>query len=187
MRLKNNFKMMKMMMTITKKTIKLIVVAEIFILLTYLISFKFFINLQIAFLSSFIIILGSMYAYQRMVKSEINTQNIDEKRDFYDELEDPHELYDETPINETPAEELDLKTIVNEEKKKIKIFNFGDVKKSAKAGVSLFRLIPYLFLILGFIALKNNELLDIPIYFPSLLIGIIIGYIISKDLVEDSD
>ena len=97
-------------------------------------------------------------------------------------MEDPHELYDEQQINESPADELDLKAIVKEEKKKIKILNLSDIKKGSRATFSLFRLIPYLFLVLGFIALKNNELLDISIYLPSLLIGIIVGYVVSKKI-----
>jgi len=165
-----------------KKTIKLIVFVESIILLTNIISFEFFINLQIAFLSSFFIILGSIYAYKRTVKSEVDSQNINEKRDLLDTIEDPYELYNDMDINEAPVDELDLKAIVKEEKKKIKILNVKDIKKSGRASISLFRLIPYLFLILGFIALKNNEVLDISTYLPSLLVGIIVGYIVSKDL-----
>lgn len=168
--------------TIVKKTIKIISVVELLILSTALISFDFFINLQVAFFSSFFIIAGSAYAYKKMINSGIALENIDEKKDILDEIEDPYELYDETPINETPADELDLKAIVIEEKKKIKILNIKDIKKGSKATVSLYRLVPYLFLILGFIALKNNGLLDISIYLPSLLVGIIAGYFISKDL-----
>lgn len=168
--------------TIVKKTIKIIGVVELLILATTLISFNFFINLQVAFLSSFFIIAGSAYAYKKMINSGVALENIDEKKDILDEIEDPYELYDETPINETPTDELDLKAIVIEEKKKIKILNLKEIKKGSKAGISLYRLVPYLFLILGFIALKNNELLDISIYLPSLLIGIIAGYFVSKDL-----
>lgn len=168
--------------TIVKKTIKIIGVVELLILATTLISFNFFINLQVAFLSSFFIIAGSAYAYKKMINSGVALENIDEKKDILDEIEDPYELYDETPINETPTDELDLKAIVIEEKKKIKILNLKEIKKGSKAGISLYRLVPYLFLILGFIALKNNELLDISIYLPSLLIGIIVGYFVSKDL-----
>lgn len=168
--------------TIVKKIIKIIGVVELLILSTMLISFNFFINLQVAFLSSFFIIIGSAYAYKKMVNSEVALENIDEKKDILDEIEDPYELYDETPINQTPADELDLKAIVIEEKKKIKILNIQDIKKGSKAGVSLFRLVPYLFLIVGFIALKNNEFLDISVYLPSLLLGIIVGYFVSKDL-----
>ena len=171
------------MMRITvRKTIKVLVGIELLIIFSAIISFEFFINLQIAFLSSFFIILGSAYAYRKMVKSQVDLENIDEKRDFLDTLEDPYELYDEFKINEASADELDLKAIVKEEKKKIKILNMQDIKKGTKAGFSLFRLVPYIFLILGFIALKNNALLDIKIYLPSLLLGIITGYISSKSI-----
>lgn len=165
-----------------KKIIKFFAITELVILATYFISFSFFINLQIAMLSSFFIIMGSMYAYRKMVDKKVASEEFEEQRDLLDEIEDPHELYDETPLNEAPAEELDLKAIVKEEKKKIKILNLKDIKKGSKAGFSLFRLVPYLFLILGFIALKNNELLDIAVYLPSLLIGIVLGYLSAKEI-----
>ncbi|MDD3441918.1 hypothetical protein [Sulfurimonas denitrificans] len=165
-----------------KKTIKNLLILEFLILATALVSFDFFINMQIASLSSFLIIAGSSYAYKKMINAQVELENIDEKRDFLDEVEDPYELYDETPINDAPAEELDLKAIVKEEKKRIKILNLKDIKKGSRASVSLFRLAPYLFLILGFVALRNNEILDIKIYLPSLFIGILAGYFISRDL-----
>ncbi|QOY55864.1 hypothetical protein HUE87_06265 [Candidatus Sulfurimonas marisnigri] len=115
-----------------------------------------------------------------MIETQIQAENINEKREFLDELEDPYELYDEEPLNNAPYEELDLKEIVKQEKKKIKILNISDIKKGGRAGFSLYRLVPYVFLILGFIALKNNNLLDISIYLPSLLVGIVVGYISSK-------
>jgi len=166
------------------KSIKIILLVEVLILATKIISFEFFMNLQIAFLSSFFVIIGSAFAYKRMIISEVNNDNVDYKRDFLDELEDPHELYDDEPINEAPAEELNLKEIVKEERKKIKLLNFQDAKKGFKAGVSFYRLIPYLFLILAFIALKNNDLLNIAIYLPSLLLGIITAHLTAKDLVS---
>ena len=175
---------MKMMRITVNKSIKIILLVEVLILATKIISFEFFMNLQIAFLSSFFVIIGSAFAYKRMIISEVNNDNVDYKRDFLDELEDPHELYDDEPINEAPAEELNLKEIVKEERKKIKLLNFQDAKKGFKAGVSFYRLIPYLFLILAFIALKNNDLLNIAIYLPSLLLGIITAHLTAKDLVS---
>ena len=160
-----------------KKIIKFFVTTQLFILLSLFISFEFFINLQIAFLSSYFIIMGSMFAYKRMVFTQISSENIEEKRDLLETIEDPYELYDETP-----TEELDIKAILKEEKKKIKIVNLKDMKKGSKAGFSLFRLIPYLFLVLGFIALKNNELLNIAVYLPSLLVGIVMGYVSGKQV-----
>lgn len=165
-----------------KNATKLILATETLILLSYFISFNFYINLQIAFLSSFSIILGSMYAYRKMITTKVDSKDVDEKRDILDTIEDPHELYDDEAINKTPIEELDLKAIVKEEKKKIKIVNFKSMKEGSKAGFSLFRLIPYLFLVLGFIALENNAILDISIYLPSLLVGIVVGYISGKEL-----
>ncbi len=171
-----------MMRIIVKASIKIFAAVEILILCAAIISFEFFINLQVAFLSSFSIITGSAYAYKKMVNNQVALENIDEKRDFLDEVEDPYGLYDESEPNSAPADELDLKAIVKEEKKKIKILNLNEIKKGSRAGVSLFRLVPYLFLILGFIVLKNNGLLDIAIYLPSLLLGIIAGYFTSKNL-----
>ena len=175
--------MTRMRITV-KQSIKIILGVEILILLTKLISFGFFINLQVAFLSSLLVILGSAYAHRKMVISDIENENIGYQRDFLDEVEDPHELYDDEPINEAPAEELNLKEIVQEEKKKIKTLSAKSMKKGVKAGVSMFRLAPYIFLILGFIALKNNNLLDIMIYLPSLMSGIIVGSVTSKKILS---
>jgi len=173
------------MMRITvPKGIKLIAISEFLILATYFFSFSFFMNLQIAFLSSLFVILGSSYAYKKMVNTQVSSDVINEKRDILETIEDPYELYEEASINYAPLEELDLKAIVKEEKKKIKTFSLGSIKKGVKGSTSLFRLLPYLFLVLGFIALKNNELLDLAIYLPSLLVGIVVGAVSSKELVS---
>ena len=164
-----------------KRSIKIIVITEFLVLFSYLISFEFYINLQVAFLSSLFVILGSTFAYKKMVKNQIDSKMIEEKRDLLDEIEDPHGLYDDEPINEAPVEELDLKEIVKEERAKIKTFSVESIKHGARGGVSAFRIVPYIFLVLGFIALKNNELLNIAIYLPSLLVGIVIGSISFKD------
>ena len=165
-----------------KQSIKLITITELLIIASSFVSFSFFMNLQIAFLSSLFIILGSSYAYRKMVNTQVASDMVEEKRDILDEIEDPHELYEEDSINYAPVEELDLKAIVKEEKKKIKTFSFNSMKHGVKGGTSLFRLVPYIFLILGFIALKNNELLDIAIYLPSLLVGIVVGSVSGKEL-----
>jgi len=165
-----------------KKAISTILIFQGVIFITLLVSFTLYINLQIAFLSSFFIILGSIYSYKKMVNKQVDINFVDAKRDILDEIEDPHELYEDYEINNTPAEELNLKEIVKEEKAKIKTFSLSSIKHGAKGSTSLFRLLPYLFLVLGFIALKNNELLNIAIYLPSLLVGIIAGSLSGKSL-----
>ena len=169
-----------MMKSMVKKAIRLFLASEMLIFTTMLISFSFFINLQIAFLSSLFVILGSSYSYKKMVKQQLDSNSYEEKRDLLDEIEDPYELYDE---NEMPLEEeLDLKQIVKEEKAKIKTLNKDTLKHSTRGTFSLMRVIPYIFLALGFIALKNNELLELSIYLPSLLIGIVTGSIMARDI-----
>jgi len=163
-----------------KKLIKILVISEILIIATTFISFTFFINFQVAFLSSYFVIVGSIYAYKKMVVNQIESDIINDDRDLLDTIEDPHELYDDVEINNASVEELDLKEIVKEERAKIKTFNKTSIKHGARGSVSLFRLLPYLFLILGFIALKNNELLSIAVYLPSLAVGIIIGNVSMK-------
>lgn len=168
-----------------KKTISLLGISEILILATNFMSFEFYINLQIAFLSAGFIFFGSMLAYKKMINTQIENNNIrNEKRDLLDEIEDPYELYDDEPLNEAPYEELDLKEIVKEEKKKIKTFSLSSAKHGVKGGLSAFRLVPYVFLVLGFIALKNNELLNIPIYLVSLLPGMVVGYMSAKEILK---
>lgn len=170
------------MRIMVKKSIRLITVAELLIIASSFISFSFFMNLQIAFLSSLFIILGSSYAYRKMVDTQVTSDMVEEKRDILDEIEDPYELYEEDSINYAPVEELDLRAIVKEEKKKIKTFSLNSMKHGVKGSTSLFRLVPYVFLVLGFIALKNNDLLDIAVYLPSLLVGIVVGSVSGKEL-----
>ena len=174
-----------MMMTIwitVKRSIKILIISELIVLLTSFISFNIYINIQVAFLSSLFVILGSSFAYKKMINNQVDSKMVEEKRDLLDEIEDPYELYDDEPINDAPVEELDLKEIVKEERAKIKTFSIDSMKHGARGSVSAFRVVPYIFLVLGFIALKNNELLDIAVYLPSLLGGIIVGSVTSKGI-----
>ncbi|MCD6258397.1 MAG: hypothetical protein J7J31_02220 [Helicobacteraceae bacterium] len=119
-----------------------------------------------------------------MVSKQIESSEInDHERDLLEKIEDPHELYVENKeLNETPIEELDLKEIVKEEKKKIKTFSLDSMRHGSRGSVSAFRIVPYIFLVLGFIALKNNEMLDISVYLAALLVGIVLGYISAKNI-----
>ena len=170
-----------------KRVISTLGVAEGLVLATSLYSKVAFANVQVAFLSSLFVIVGSSLAYRRMVGNQVASDTYEDKRDLLDEIEDPHELYDDkgyTEINDAPADELDLKAIVKEEKAKIKTFSFKSIKHGARGSVSAFRIVPYIFLILGFIALKNNELLHLGFYLPSLAIGIVVGSLVSKEVVS---
>ncbi|HIC13401.1 MAG TPA: hypothetical protein EYO75_08565 [Sulfurimonas sp.] len=117
-----------------------------------------------------------------MVITKVDSETYEDDRDLLDTIEDPHGLYDDEPINEAPPEELDLKTIVKEEKAKIKTFSVSSIKHGVRGSVSMYRIVPYIFLVLGFIALKNNNILDLSVYLPFLLIGIVVGSFVSKEI-----
>ena len=166
------------------RVIKPLLVGEALVLASALYSQLFFINIQVAFLSSLFVILGASFAYKRVVDAKVGSDVYEEQRDLLDTIEDPHELYEmnNTAINEAPAEALDLKAIVKEERAKIKTFSLESIKHGAGGTLSLLRLVPYVLLILGFIALKNNNILDLRVYLPALLIGIIAGSFASKEI-----
>ena len=173
-----------MMRIMVKKTINLILASEALILVANIYSFELFMNIQIGYLSSLFIILGSSYSYNKMIQTQVSSDTYKNERDLLDNIEDPHELFDGELINDAPAEELDLKQIVKEEKAKVKTLSVKNMKYGARGSLSAFRLVPYAFLILGFIALQNNQLLNLSYYLPALLIGIVIASLSAKSLVS---
>ncbi len=173
--------MRKRMKIMVKRAISVFIIVEVVIGLSYLYSSKIFANVEVAFLSAFFIILGASYAYKKMVLAKVESGEYEEDRDLLDKIEDPHELFDEQPINDAPYEELNLKEIVKEEKTKVKPLNVKNMKHGIRGSLSIFRLLPYLFLILGFIALKNNHILDLWFYLPSLFVGIVTGSFFAKE------
>lgn len=167
-----------MMRILVQKIIKLIVVAEFFILLFLLISFEAYINMQVAFLSAFIVMIGSSYAYQKMVQQNAVCHHYEES-DLLAKIDDPHGLYEEE-VEHEPQEltSQKIKEILLDEKKKIKTLSIESLKYGSKATLSLYRIGGYLFLVLAFIALNNNQLLQLAYYLPALLIGIVVGYLV---------
>ena len=168
-----------------QKTIKLFVISEVAIFALWLYSYLFFINFQIAFLSSVLILLGSTYSYKRLVDRRVASEDRPDDTDLIDKLDDPYDLYSEEITSEAmQAEEVDLKTVVKEEKQRLKE-NKQTLKNTAKstpALVSIFRVVPYLFLVLGFIGLNNNGLLSLVPFLVGLGAGIIVGLFMGRGL-----
>ena len=154
------------------KSIKLFLFFQLLVLLTLAISKEFFLNFEVAFLTSIIVLQGSMYSYSRLVKKRVESESYEEE-DALKKVDDPYDLYDD----EEKKEE-----IIEDEKKRIK--SRGAIKStvsSSPALVSLFRIVPYIFLILGFIGLKNNQLLELVPYLSGLGVGVIAGFFLGKE------
>ncbi len=164
-------------------SIKLFALIQTLLLLLLFVSFQFFINIEVAFISALLIILGSMYSYAKLVNRRLNSGETPLSDDLVETIDDPYDLYsEEVAYDETMA----LKEIIKEEKKRIKTHTFKNVKTGSSALISWYRIVPYLFLVLGFMALNNKQLLLLVPYLSGLAIGIISGYFIGKGAIQKS-
>ena len=136
------------------------------------------ISFLVAMISSMLIITGSLYSYRNMIQSRVGDVDFEDIKDSIDMMDDPYDLYEEERANEV----ADIKQMIKEEKARQKSNIIQNTTKNASAMVSIYRLIPYAFLILGFIALNNSHELSILPYLIGLAVGIPLGYLIGKKM-----
>lgn len=140
--------------------------------LYYYIQGDAFINYEVAFFCSLLIMLGSMIAFSKVVFNA--PKDVDDA--YLESIEDPHALYDD---EETVQ---DAEEIFKEEKKRIKKFSLKGATKAAPALFSLFRLLPYLLLALGMVALVNRGQFDVAMFLFGLTMGIICAMLCVRQL-----
>jgi len=173
---------MMTMTTTLRSTISPLLIAQGLLLLLFLVSKSAFINAEVAFASAFLVLLGSMYGYRRLIRRAMENDTVMPLEDVIEKIDDPYDLYGE----EAPAAEEDrpLKEVMQEERARLKANRntVKNVSKSAPALFSLYRIVPYVILVLGFIALKNNHILDLWYFLPGLAAGIVAGYIVGVRL-----
>ena len=136
-------------------------------------------NTQVGFITSSLVMFGSILSYRSMVQGRLNVGGIpDDERDTLDKLEDPYALYDdEKPKND---ENKTLVEVVKEERENLKKNrrSFFETAKDSKASLSFYRLGAYALLIFGFFYLNNNKFLDISSYLLALALPPIIIVIV---------
>jgi len=178
------------MMKINKQIIdfaKVFVVTDL-CLIAYALVFEeelWLLNTQVAFISSLFITIASFLSYKRNVQSRLSNldtskQTTTEDRDKIDEIDDPFDLY--TEYEEIPEEELTpekIKEIIKDEKSKVKKNSFKNTIFSAGGFMSIYRVIGYGTLILGFFALNNNKIF-LPVAFMIGLAVVPLGVLVSK-------
>jgi len=163
-----------------KKLIKLFFIIDFGVIIFTLLesNFVWFINTQFAFFSSLFITFASYLSYKNFinknVKNLIGDDGLDninyQERDSIDKLEDPYDLYDEDITSEdnnlknnqelnTEDENQDFAQIVKEEKQNLKKNTLKNTFKGLGAYSSIYRIIGYISLIVGFIYLNNHHLL----------------------------
>lgn len=151
-----------------KKFAKVFFVVDVILIVACLIlaNSVWLLNTQVAFISSLIVSVATFLSYQNNVNKRVENgeQNIDtlDDRDTIDEIDDPFDLYseDEPIIQDKELTASEIKTIILEEKSKVKQNTFRNLFKSTTTFVSLYRIVGYTVLVLGFFYLVNNKLFE---------------------------
>lgn len=180
-------------MTTIKNFAKFYLILDAIVIVVCIVSnnYLWLLNTQVAFISAMAITIGSFLGYKRNVENRVegmdkNIPITNEPRDTIDEIDDPYDLYGE--INE--QEEFttqEIKTIIDEEKKRVKQNSFKNTIFSATGFASLYRLLGYAILIFGFFALNNNGLLHVFSYVVGLVSVTIATLIINANLKSVAD
>ena len=168
-----------------RKILAVLVSVDILLLVIAVIFFdiKVLYSTQIGYITSTFVMIASIFSYRRMVNARVkhNIVTMDDSKDTIDKLEDPYDLYSED------AEEIAEKSLaetVKEEKKKLKENRrtVYQTIKDTKAALSIYRLTAYALLIIGFLYLNRQQLLDIPSYIIALGIpSVILVWILIKE------
>lgn len=165
------------MTTKIKRTAIFLIVLQAAVALLLFISKAVFASFEVALLSGAVIIMGSLYAYRNMIRTRTLGVEIDDNKDIIDMMDDPYDLYEE----ERQDEVQDIKELIKEEKAKQKQNIIENTTKNSAAWVSVYRLLPYAFLVLGFLGLQNNHSLTLLPYMTGLGVGMITGYLLAKE------
>lgn len=120
-------------------------------------------NTQIAFISSLIISLATFFSYQRSIQKRLENASVDidtaNDRDKMDEIDDPFDLYsEETIAQEKELSAHEIKQIIQEEKAKVKQNTLKNTFANGGSFVSLYRIVGYGILVIGFFFLINHKL-----------------------------
>jgi hypothetical protein len=145
--------------------VNLVAVVVIFLLFTPLYLYSF----EVAFLSSTLVLMGSLRAYQSMVRRGVEAKMvaIDDGRDALEKIEDPYDLYSQ---EEPSQEERSLGEVVKEARAKLKKNrpSLWTTIKRSRTSLSFYRLGAYVVLVLGFLYLNRHGLLHTPTYLVAL-------------------
>ncbi len=163
------------------KSIKIVLLFQAVIILLWLKSYATFIAFEVAWLSSLLVVLGSMYSYKKLVSKRLEHYEGDLEADLIEKIDDPYDLYSEEVVTQGD-DARDIKAVIQEEKARLKANKTNGIKAGGGAAVSLYRIVPYLFLVMGFMALHNNGYLELIPYLMGLGVGIVSAMLLSKQL-----
>lgn len=153
-------------------------------------DFTWLLNSQFAFVSSLLITIATFVSYKNSVDRRV--QNFEEDldstqdRDKIDEIDDPFDLYSDDIVQEESKELTadEIRTIIKEEKAKVKQNSFRNTLSSTSSFMSLYRIGGYFILIVGLLYLTNNNQFEAIPYIVGLTvvpISMLLGKFIIKE------
>ena len=143
-----------MMRTISRLFICYFVLWFVLSVIGKFVSFSFFISSQISFFASLIILTASFFAYKNRINSRLENTRDEILATIKEEDEDEED--ENSPQEE--VKEFNLK----DEKARLKKQKFSFKDKSYVAAFMPYRLVAYAMLFLGFLFLRNENLLNVP-------------------------
>jgi ABC-type transport system involved in cytochrome bd biosynthesis fused ATPase/permease subunit len=174
------------------KLLKIIFIVDFFIIILLAIfSTKLaVINTQFAFVSSLLVTIASFHSFKNQVKKRASEYESKYDRDEIDKIEDRFDLYSEDEINEEPIEdEKEVQRIIKEEKQKAKANTVKNTVQGLPSYLSLYRVMGYVVLLVGFFYLLKHELFDAVWYLVGFLIvpltSVSSTFAIRKDFKEE--
>lgn len=173
------------------KAIKIFFIIDLVVVLFCILSgeLNWLLNTQIAFFSSLIVTAGSYLGYKRNIDKRVQTyENKDDHYDELDKMDDKYDLYSpQVDEDEKEFTKEEIKEELAKSKKALKKNNIRNMIGSFTGMASLYRLIGYIALIIGFFYLNNNGYLHIYSYVFGFIIvpisAIILSLINSKQKV----
>ncbi len=169
----------------TTKAFKIFFIVDLIVVLFCLLSghTDWLVNTQIAFISSLLVTIGSYLGYKSNVQKRVGDYTLNSEQSDYDEvdqMDDKYDLYSPDTITTTVSEPTTQE--IKEAMKPIKQNHMKNLKSGFSGMSSFYRLIGYVFLILGFFYLNNNNLLHVYSYVFGFIIVPVSSLIFSLNL-----
>ena len=130
---------------------------------------------QAGYWSSALVVAASFGSYRRMVARRVEDAagTAADERDVIEKIEDPHDLYSQ---HSEEVSSTGVSDAIRAEKKRMKKNrrSLSDTARDSSAAFSLYRMVAYGVLVLGFFYLKGSSQLDIASYLLSLGLPIVL-------------
>ncbi len=110
-------------------------------------------SLIVGFFSSAMILTATALSFSSMVKKSVSDREftLSSERDIIDKIDDPHDLYSE-------QDESTFSLADEKKTQKLQKLSFVDSLKNSKASMSIYRILAYGLMVIGFFYLRDNHL-----------------------------